>query len=184
MAGKIVVLVADGCEEIETVTVIDVLRRGEFDVVAAGLTNEPVVGSRNIRFIPDTEISKIHAEEYAAIVIPGGAKGADLLRRDERVLALIRQMNERGRLIAAICAAPLVLRDAGIIKGKRLTSYPSFRGEFEKSSYSDEKVVRDGNLLTSRGPGTAMIFALSIIEALAGKEKASNVARAALVSEF
>ena len=172
---------ADGCEEIELVTIIDILRRSATRVTVAGLNGDPVTGSRRIKFLPDESLAHLHEKDFDAIIFPGGGLGVDKLRADQRVLEFVRKMDERGALIGAICAAPLILQDAGIIRGRRLTSYPGFEKKLQGCHYSKQSVVVDGNLVTSRAPGTAMAFALKLVEILVGKKRSREVAKLALV---
>lgn len=180
MAKKALVLMADGCEEIETVTIIDILRRAGVEVAAAGLSEAPVVGSRKIRLIPDVALEQVRAEDFDAVVVPGGLMGVDQLRADKRVLDLLKKATQRKTLIGAICAAPLALKDAGVIQGRKLTSYPGIKSRLNGVHYSEEEVVIDGNLVTSRAPGTAMKFALALVKILAGEAKAKEVAEQVL----
>lgn len=174
---RVLVPLADGCEEIEAVTVIDLLRRAEFEVVAAGIAEGPVKASRGVTLMPDTDLDTALQSAYDLIVLPGGAAGADRLRADPRVLDALRRQHAAGRWVAAICAAPKVLADAGLLDGKRATSFP---GHLEKLGvkgldYREEAVVRDGRIVTSRGPGTVMDFALELIELLSDKAHRDSV---------
>lgn len=174
---RVLVPLADGCEEIEAVTIIDILRRAEIDVIAAGLSEGAVRASRGVILQPDATLEAVLSDEFDMIVLPGGAGGADRLEQDPRVRDLIRRMLDKGRHVAAICAAPRVLVSAGVLDGRRATSYP---GHIDANpapgmEYSEEPVVIDGKLVTSRGPGTAMDFALALVDILAGKETRDTV---------
>ena len=173
---KVLIPVADGFEEIETVTLIDVLRRVGVDVTVAGLRAGELVGSRRVRLLPDVELDAVQNQDFDMVILPGGQPGVDHLRGDARVLALLKSMHARKKLIGAICAAPLALRDAGLISGLRLTSYPSLAGELSGSRYEEARVVVDGHIVTSRGPGTALEFALKVVEILVGRAKAEELA--------
>ena len=177
---KVLVFIADGCEEIETVTIIDILRRSTTRVTVVGLDDHVVVGSRRIKIVPEESVANIQQEEFDAVVLPGGIMGVDKLRADQRVLDIVKAMFDRGAIVGAICAAPLILRDAGIIEGKRLTSYPNIQDKLKGCQYLEDDVVIDGNLITSRAPGTAMAFALALVKIFAGQERADEVARLAL----
>jgi 4-methyl-5(b-hydroxyethyl)-thiazole monophosphate biosynthesis len=179
--AKVVIILADGFEELEAVAIIDVLRRAGIGVVSAGLHEGPVSSVRNVKVIPDTVIDTITSDDFDMLVLPGGMPGAANLDADERVGGLIRDFNSKGKMTAAICAAPYVLANAGILNGKRVTSYPSFKDKLGSAIYEEKTVVEDGNILTSRGPGTALCFALAIVEKLAGKEKAQQIKEAMLV---
>ena len=175
--ARVLVPLADGCEEMEAVTIIDLLRRGEIEVIVAGLKTGLVKASRGTQLMPDTTLDAALLEEYDMVVLPGGMPGAQHLKDDARVIALIQKMAATGRYTAAICAAPTVLAEAGVLSGKTVTAYPGF---LEKMNLTDvnlsaDAVVRDGLVITSRGPGTAMDFALSLVEILAGLETRRQV---------
>lgn len=180
--ARVLVPLAQGCEELEAVTVIDLLRRAQIEVVTAGLTEGPVRGSRETVLVPDTILDAVMDEDFDMIVLPGGLPGARNLDEDERVHSLLRRYGERHRFTAAICAAPKVLANAGLLDGKSATSYPGAvtAEDFPKVELIDTPVVVDGKVITSRGVGTAMDFALQLIELLAGKAKRDQV-EAALV---
>ena len=166
---KVLVPLAQGCEEIEAVTIIDLLRRANLEVITAGLDAEHVTASRGIVLVPDTTLADaVTRDDLDMIVLPGGLPGADNLA-DCSLLTdtLVRFANE-GRYVAAICAAPRVLAKAGLLDGKRATAYPGFIDEkdFPKIQYTGAAVETDGNITTSRGPGTAMDFALALVEIL------------------
>lgn len=175
--ARVLVPLADGCEELEAVTVIDLLRRARVEVVTAGLTTGAVKGSRGTVLVPDATWDDAVLREYDMIVLPGGQPGADNLERDARVIALLKKMAAAGKFTTAICAAPKVLAAAGLLDGKRATSYP---GALDTKRYphiriENQAVVRDGQVLTSRGPGTAMDFALSLIEVLTDRATRDQV---------
>lgn len=172
---KALVLFADGSEELEAVTVINILRRGGVEVTVAGLAAGPLRGSRGTMLLPDTTVDKVRAEHFDLIVLPGGQPGTDHLRADVRVTGLLQQMQAQGRYVSAICAAPSVLAQAGLLDGKRATSYPGSLDEFPAVQQQTTAVVEDGCLITSRGPGTAMDFALTLVERLAGKATRDKV---------
>lgn len=174
---KALVPLAQGCEELEAVTITDLLTRAGIKVVTAGLDAQPVKASRGIVFLPETEMKAVMDEYFDLMVLPGGLPGADYLQRDECVQAKLKAMAAENKLVAAICAAPKALASAGLLDGKTFTSYP---GSVDLSTiadmeYSNDKVVISGNIVTSRGPGTAMDFALAIIEQLLGSEKRAEV---------
>lgn len=179
---RVLVPVADGFEEIETVTIVDVLRRAGIEVILAGIRSGPLTGSRKVQLIPDAEFGKVCDGEFDALVIPGGQPGVDHLIEDGRVTGLIRKMKDRGKWIGAICAAPLLLREAGLSEGIRLTSHPSIESRLSGSVYDFSRVVCDGKIMTSRGPGTALEFALALVTELAGREKAAEISKAMLAA--
>lgn len=175
--ASVLVPLAQGCEELEAVTVIDLLRRAGIEVVSAGLDDQPVRASRGTVLVPDTTLDEVMERDFDMIVLPGGLPGADYLDQDRRIQAIIRRMADGDRYIAAICAAPKVFAGAGLLAGRRATSYPGVLDhmQVEGMQYIDAPVVQDDKLITSRGPGTAMDFALTLIENLAGKAKRDEV---------
>ena len=173
--SSVLALLTQGCEEIEAVTVIDILRRAGIEVVSAGLDAQPVRASRGVMLLPDTTLDEAAKHNYDMVVLPGGQPGTNNLKADRRVLKLIQQMAAEDRYVAAICAAPSVLASAGLLDGKRATCYPGTLDAFPKIQQQHAAVVEDGKLITSRGPGTAMDFALTLVERLAGKAKRQEV---------
>lgn len=178
---KVAVILADGFEEVEAMAIIDILRRAEITVVVAGLHPGPVESARHVKVIPDAGIDSIHADDFDMIVLPGGQPGSDNLNADGRVRDLVLEFHEKGKLTGAICAAPYVLANAGVLDGKKATAYPTYDKRLGKAQYLDENVVSDGRVLTSKGPGTALHFGIAIVEKLTGREKADSVKRAMLL---
>src|SRR5208283_1314712 len=152
---QVVVLLADGFEEVEAMAIIDILRRADITVVIAGLHAGPVESARHVRVIPDTVIDTIRADNFDMLVLPGGQPGADNLNADERVKNLLREFRDKGKMTGAICAAPYVLANAGVLDGRQATVYPTFENRLGNAKYLDKDVVADGPVLTSKGPGTA-----------------------------
>ena len=175
---KVLVPLAQGCEELEAVTIIDLLRRAEIHVTTAGLDNKPVTASHGTVLVPDTDLDTALQDDYDMVVLPGGLPGADHLNNDERIRNILVKMANSEKFTAAICAAPKVLANTGILNGKKATSYPSFLDDAEGVDVSGDAVIQDGKVITSRGPGTAMDFALTLIESLEGKEKRDEVEKA------
>ena len=175
--ASVLIPLAQGCEELEAVTIIDLLRRAEINVVTAGLDENVVKASRGVVLVPDVELSIAVKQDFDMIVLPGGLPGADYLDEDCRIHRLLCEMNEKGKWIAAICAAPKVLASAGLLENKKVTSYPGSLDGIDVNGmvYSTSSVIVDGNIVTSRGPGTAMDFALTLIELLCGIEKRKAV---------
>lgn len=173
---RILVPLAEGFEEIEAICVIDILRRADVEVVTAGLMKGLVEGSHKIKMLPDTTLEKIDYRDFDGLVLSGGAPGFVNLGNDERILNMAREMDRAGKLVAAICAAPSVLIKAGVLQGRRATVSPSGKAQVEACAhFSEDRVEVDGNLVTSRSPGTALEFALKLAEILAGKEKMQMV---------
>jgi 4-methyl-5(b-hydroxyethyl)-thiazole monophosphate biosynthesis len=170
---KILVPLAEGFEEIEAITTIDVLRRAGLDVVSAGLPGTIVKGSRNVKVLADRKIEDIDSKEFDCVVLPGGDPGYVNLSRSSKVKDILREFDEQKKLICAICASPSILGKLGILNEKKATIYPGMEREIPRPR--DEKVVVDGHVITSQGPGTAMDFALKIIEKTLGEGKAKEV---------
>ena len=173
--SKVLVPLAQGCEEIEAVTVIDILRRAGIEVLSAGLDAHPVRASRGVMLIPDTTLESAMQQEFDMIVLPGGQPGTNNLKADTRIIALIAKMSAQGKYVAAICAAPSVLATAGLLDGKNATGFPGTLDPFPLVHLQHTAVVTDGKLITSRGPGTAIDFALTLVETLVGKIKCAEV---------
>ncbi len=166
--AKVLVPLADGCEELEAVTIIDLLRRAGIEVVVAGLKAGVVKASRGVQLVPDVTLERALADEYDMVVLPGGMPGASHLKDDVRIIDLLKKMASAGKYTAAICAAPMVLAEAGLLHGKQATGYPGVLDSLADVTLRAEAVVRGGAVLTSRGPGTAMDFALTLVETLTG----------------
>lgn len=169
---KVLIPLAEGFEELEAVTIIDLLRRAGITVTVAGLQEGTVTGSRGTVIVPDDTLDMAMGDEYDMMVLPGGLPGADNLNEDMRINSLLRQMEANGRYTAAICAAPRVLASAGLLDNKTVTAYPGIleSTDIEGMQYDGGAVVQDGKVVTSRGPGTAMDFALHLIGLLEGKD--------------
>jgi protein deglycase len=179
---RILVPLAEGFEEIEAVTIIDVLRRAGLDVTVAGLSAGPVRGSHGIPLVPDAELGALDLDAFGVLVLPGGQPGSRNLAADERVLALVRRLHGAGQRTAAICAAPIVLHAAGILHGATVTAHPSVREALPGALVrSEPRVVRSGSILTSQGAGSALEFALELVADLVGPEQADALARAMIV---
>jgi len=176
MAKTALVILAEGFEEVEAIAPVDVLRRAGVRVTIAGATDLKVRGSRKIVIEADILLKDL-AEIPDVVILPGGLPGATNLAKSGEVVALVKKMNVKGKLIAAICAAPAaVLAPLGILDGKKATCYPGCETDFSRGTvHSKESVVVDGNIITSQGPGTALEFALTIAAQLVGKEMAENV---------
>lgn len=178
--ATVLVPLAQGCEELEAITIIDLLRRAGIEVVTAGLDDQPVRASRGTMLIPDAALDQVMSHSFDMIVLPGGLPGADHLNNDPRIHQLLQSMAAEQKYTAAICAAPKVLAAAGLLQGRRATSYPGAIPEDQLAGiqYLEQPVVVDDKIITSRGPGTAMDFALELIERLAGAAKRAEVEKA------
>lgn len=173
---KVLVPLAHGCEEIEAVAVIDILRRAGIEVVAAGLDDGCVRASHGVGLLPDMTLNEALRQDYDMVVLPGGMPGSEHLKNDARIIDLLQRMMDTGKYTAASCAAPMVLHAAGLLQGKTVTSFPGVLDQLPGSHhYSDQAVGVDGTIITSRGPGTALDFALTLVELLLGFAKRQEV---------
>lgn len=175
--SHVLVPLAQGCEELEAITITDLLVRAGITVTTCGLDDQPVKASRGATIIPDTSIDKIVNDTFDLIVLPGGLPGADYLRDNVQLQTLLKKQAQENRYLAAICAAPKALAHAGLLDGKTATSFPGVLAALDNNSISisDNAVEIDGKIVTSRGPGTAMDFTLTLIELLEGREKRDDV---------
>lgn len=180
--SEVLVLVAPGFEEIEATTIIDVLRRCGVKVTVAGTVNNWIKGANGIKLIPDRSIEEIQMKDFDAVVLPGGDPGFKNLRKDKRVIAIVKEAFKSKKIIAAICAAPAVLSNAGVLKNKKCTIYPGMEIELNKGGGKpiEDIVVEDSNIITSRGPATAFAFALKISEKLVGKKVSEKIRKQTL----
>lgn len=172
---QVLMILADGFEEIEAVGTADVLRRSGLDVTLAGLAGLSVTGSHHIRIIADKILAEVKPENFDAIVLPGGMPGSNNLRESEAVLSAVRTVYNKGGVVAAICAAPIVLARAGVINGKNITAYPGFEENFTAAKYTGEMTVVDGQIITGKGPGATIEFAAKVATALGCSEQVSKV---------
>lgn len=179
---KVCVLLADGFEEIEALTVVDVMRRADVACDLVSIAEKEVKSSHGIVVKAD----KLFDEnmDYDLVVIPGGMPGSTNLRDDERVIQLVKKQNKEGKLIGAICAGPIVLGRAGLTEGRNITSYPGFEDELPNCNYFEEAVVVDKKIITSRGPATAMTFAYKLLEALGAGDKVEGLSSGMLYKMF
>jgi len=187
---KALVILAPGAEEMETVISVDVLRRGGIQVILAGLNGaSPVTCSRQVVLVPDTSLSDpsiTSAQSFDAVVLPGGLEGAHAMADSPLVKSLLQKQEAAGKIIAAICAAPIALKTHQIGKGKNVTSHPCKAEDLKACdflTYKEDRVVVDGNVVTSRGPGTAFEFALQLVRMLVSDQKAREIAKGMLVKE-
>lgn len=176
----IYIFLAEGFEEIEAVAAIDVLRRAEYDVttVAVGTKTTAVPGAHGITVTADILESQVETDNMEAVVLPGGLPGTLNLEKSPIVQTSIDYCMANDKLVTAICAAPSILGHKGCLQGKEATCYPGFELELKGAKIADASVVRDGNVITGRGPGTAIAFALKIVEAISGAERAQQIGMA------
>lgn len=173
---SVLIPLAHGCEEMEAVIVMDILRRAGVEVVSAALMPGPVVCSRGTRLLADALLDEVLQQPFDMLVLPGGMPGSEHLKSDARVQTLLKQYATESLYVAAICAAPMALHAAGLLEGKRATSFPGVLDQLPgRHQYVEDAVVVDGNIITSRGPGTAMAFALTLVGLLCGEAKRQAV---------
>ena len=178
--AKVLVPLAEGCEEMEAVIIIDVLRRAGWDVLPAGIDRERITASRGVVLVADARLEDVDPAGIDVLAIPGGGAGAERLRTNAAVLRLVRDFEAQGKWVGAICAGPLVLQEAGILVNRRATCHPGVRSRFEGQA-QPERVVIDGRVVTSQGPGTAFEFALALIRQIDGPAAADAVAEGLLL---
>ncbi|MBN2279878.1 MAG: DJ-1/PfpI family protein [Candidatus Marinimicrobia bacterium] len=173
---KILVPLAPGLEEIEAIAIIDILRRSGATVVTAGLETRNILGSHQIPIIADELLENITASEYDGIVLPGGMPGTINLKNNDKVVALVQKFHTDGKLVAALCAAPMVLHQAGVLEGKKFTIHPGTKNEVPLQAENDQ-VVEDGNIVTGQASGAAILFSLTLVKKIFGEKKMEEVNR-------
>ena len=182
MSKKVIVPFAEGFEEIEALTIVDILRRANVEVTMCGLGSLHVKGAHGVTIVADALLSEIDSSAYDMIALPGGLPGATNLAADATTQALLRAFDQKGKAIAAICAAPYALKTAGILK-KNYTCYPGFQTKIAGDGYNAvDKIVHDGNITTSQGPSTAMLFALDLVAQLCSSEMALQLKKDLLLN--
>ncbi len=179
---NVVILMAQGFEEMELVITADILRRAGVDVFMTSIEEQadPITGSRGIRMLPDQTIDRAAPESIDMLVLPGGLEGTRRLADSDRVIDLVRQVHKLGKPVAAICAAPAVLVKAGVVAGRRVTCHPGAIEHMVGVVYQTHRVVVDGQIITSRAAGTTFEFAFQLVEMLCGKQKVKEVNRGTL----
>lgn len=181
MNHKVLVPLAEGFEEVEAITIIDLLRRAEIAVTTVSVSQDILVkGAHGIGVKADAKIQEVKDKTFEAVILPGGMPGTSNLAESPELGDLIQRHQNGGQYVAAICAAPTVLAKYGVLKGKRATSYPGFEPKLTHAKVVNAPVVEDGQVVTSQGPGTAIPFVLKMIEKLAGGSKAEEVRKAVL----
>jgi 4-methyl-5(b-hydroxyethyl)-thiazole monophosphate biosynthesis len=166
---------ANGSEDLEAITVLNILRRAGIEAISASLDGQAIRGSRGTMLIPDTSLDEALKRRFDMVVLPGGQPGTNNLKADARIIKLVQDMAAAGRYVCAICAAPSILATAGLLDEKHATSFPGALDAFPRVSRQPQAVVEDGKLITSRGPGTAMDFALTLVERLTSRSKRDEV---------
>ena len=175
---RILVPLATGFEEIEAITIIDVMRRAGFEVVTASLGDKEVKGAHDVVVQADTQLASVDAGSFDAIVLPGGLPGSEYLREHEGLQEALTAAAARGAITGAICAAPWAMEPSGVTQGKRVTSHPAFAEKMVGVDYVEEPVAVDGNVFTSRGVGTALSFSLDLVARMGSEEQANDMAKA------
>jgi DJ-1 family protein len=184
MTKKVALFIENGSEELELIAPLDVMRRANLEVDVISANNEDfITSSHNVKIIADKKINEVNnILDYDAIVIPGGMPGSTLLRDNKKIIEFYQTMYNSGKLVAAICAAPIVLSAAGITDDKEVTSYPGFDKEINYKNYnSDKAVVIDKNVITAQGPAVAILFGYEIVNYLLQDNTAEDVKQAMLV---
>jgi len=176
---KAVILMPEGFEDIEAIAVIDILRRAGIDLKTAGVNASIIKSASGMKVYTDIRLVDVSVNDYDALILPGGNPGYLNLMNHSGVIKLIREFSDKGKILAAICGGPMALNKAGVVKDKRVTAYPGFEKEFDMPR--SDPVVVDGNIITSQGPGTAIKFALAIVEKLSGSSVADKVRKHILV---
>jgi 4-methyl-5(b-hydroxyethyl)-thiazole monophosphate biosynthesis len=175
---KVLIPLADGVEEMEAVIPIDIFRRAGWEVVSAGMTGQTVNASRGVRLVADMLWDDIDPSTFNILLLPGGAKGSAFLASSPGILAAVRDFVRAGKIVAAVCAAPLALQAAGVLDGKKATCHPGVTAQMKTPVLCEDPVVVDGNIVTSRGAGTCFEFALTIVRLVDGCSKADSIASA------
>ncbi len=182
MPKKALIILAPGYEELEAVAVIDIMRRAGIDIKIAAFNMEPVPSARDVRIVPDVTLDEVRDEHFDLVVLPGGIDSTETLAASDAVVSLLRKQLQENRLVGAICAAPTVLDRHGLSRGKTIVCHPVCRDAVRQSNLSEERVVQDGQIVTSQGPGTALEFAFKLVESLAGRDKMLEVNQGVLAS--
>lgn len=172
---KLFIPLAEGFEDIEALTVVDILRRAGITIDTVGVPGSVITSKSGVRVMVDRRLAELRAEDYDGIILPGGEKAVEILNRTTSLLDVIKKLDARGKLIAAICAAPSVLAKTGILEDKKATIYPGLEKQLPRPR--EDKIVVDRNIITSQGPGTAVEFALKLVETLKGQLKAEKIRR-------
>jgi 4-methyl-5(b-hydroxyethyl)-thiazole monophosphate biosynthesis len=182
MSKRVLVPIADGSEELEAICIVDVLRRAGAEVVVVTVDGLHITASRGVKLVAEKFIFECKQDTFDLIALPGGMPGAEHLRDSVELIDMLKKQKKEGRLYAAICASPaIVLQHHGLLKGKKATCHPNHVQRLENKEAVESRVVKDGNCITSQGPGTAIEFSLKLVELLFGAEKAREVADSMIV---
>lgn len=177
--AKVCIFLADGFEEIEGLTVVDLLRRAEIEIVMVSSTGKlEITSTHQIKVIADCLFDEYSYDDVDMLVLPGGMPGTKNLLEHVGLISLLKEFHEKGKYVAAICAAPSILGEHGLLKGRCVTAYPGYEDKLIGATYTGNKVEIDANIITSKGMGTSIDFALSIITLLKGEEIANNISKA------
>ncbi|PKL48845.1 MAG: DJ-1 family protein [Planctomycetes bacterium HGW-Planctomycetes-1] len=184
MSKKVLVAVADGIEELEAIAIIDCLGRAGAELTIASVGKQQIATARKVKITADCLISDCSAKTYDLIVLPGGLPGAESFRDSRELIEMLKKQKEAGRFYAAICASPaVVFAHHGLLAGKKATCYPGMENKLPDASAANQRIVVDGNCITSQGPGTALEFSLKLVELLFGNEKSQELAKAILARQ-
>ena len=179
---SIAILFIDGFEEIEGITIADVLRRADFNTLLVGVEKKTVTGSHGITLTMDKLLKDVSKDDLDAVVLPGGMPGAARLAENSAVTELLKAVSTQKKKVGAICAAPIALHSAGLLNNKKVTCYPSFEPHLVNSICTGESVTIDGHIITGQGPGAALEFSLSLVEFFGKPEKSRELRKAMLVN--
>ena len=176
--SKVCCFLADGCDEVEALSVVDILKRGGIDTeLVSVMKTKEIVSSHDIHIIADKMIEEVDFDEVDMIFLPGGIPGTPNLFANQLLCNKIVEFNNAGKLLAAVCAAPGIYGELGILKGKKATCYPGFEDKLKGALYVSDRVITDGNVTTSRGLGTSLELGLRLLEIFTDKENAEAMAR-------
>jgi 4-methyl-5(b-hydroxyethyl)-thiazole monophosphate biosynthesis len=182
MGKRVLISVADGIEELEAIAIIDCLGRAGADLTIASTQKQQITTARKVKITADCLITDCSKKTYDLIVLPGGVPGAESFRDSKTLIEMLKKQKEAGRFYAAICASPAIaFAYHGLLAGKKATCYPGMEGKLPDASAANQRIVVDGNCITSQGPGTALEFSLKLVELLFGNQKSQELAKAMLI---
>lgn len=172
---RVLIPLANGFEEIEAITIIDILRRAGAEVVTVGLEKRNVIGAHEVKIVADNVLEEVLEEEWDLVVLPGGVPGTPNLAQDERVIALLQRHTAAHKLTAAICAAPSILDGTGVTRDMQVTSHPGWADRITSAIHTGARVQEDAYIVTGQAAGSAMEFSFKLVERLFGKDKVTEV---------